>query len=175
MNKRMAAFLCECGAKDVMAIQPGTDPPKRPIIFGVCGRVYGKGRKGAWLVEQAVANGFHFQACSEIQKRKDKTPPCPVTHTIGRRSRFYQEIDYLVVTSTDEGGPMPVLEAIAHGVPVIAPDVGFCWEFPVIKYQRGDWGSLRSVLERLAQPPTWGAWVEGHRRLFARLLMEKAA
>lgn len=175
MNEKMAIYLRENGAKDVTFIQPGTEPPKRPIVFGVCGRVYGKGRKGAWMVERAVAEGFHFVACSEAQKREDKRPPCPITHGINRRDRFYPTIDYLVVTSTDEGGPMPVLEAIAHGTPVIAPDVGFCWQFPVLKYERGSWESLRDVLLKLTKPPTWAGWVEGHRELFARVLSERLA
>jgi len=29
---------------------------------------------------------------------------------------------------------MTVPEALARGCPVIAPDVGYCWEFPVLRY-----------------------------------------
>ena len=171
MNRAMALFLEEHGARNVVTIRPGTEPPKRPMVFGVCGRVYGKGRKGAFLVEHAVGAGFTFRACSRPQTKA--AAPCPITHPIEDRSKFYETIDYLVVTSLDEGGPMPVLEAVAHGVPVIAPDVGFCWEFPVIRYGRGSWDSLRSVLEGLAKPPTWKTWAEEHKALFARLLRQR--
>lgn len=166
MNRQQERLLRELGAKHVTRIRPGTEPPARPVAFGVCGRVYGKKRKGEFLVRDAVAAGFDFRACTSEQGRP---PPCRITHPVERRAEFYESIDYLVVTSLDEGGPMPVLEAIAHGVPVIAPDVGWCWEFPVIRYERGSWESLRAVLEALTRPPTWEEWWKRHDRLFAQL------
>jgi glycosyltransferase involved in cell wall biosynthesis len=60
---------------------------------------------------------------------------------------WFAGLDYYLVTSDSEGGPIPVLEAIAAGVPVIAPDVGFCWEYPVIRYSGID--ELRRTLEWL--------------------------
>lgn len=171
MNQQMARCLTALGVKTVHVIRPGTDVPERPIVFGVCGRVYGKGRKGAFLVEAAVKSGYQFVACTEPQR--GAVAPCRITHTIEQRADFYRSIDYLVVTSLEEGGPMPVLEAIAHGVPVIAPDVGWCWEMPVIRYERGSWDSLRAVLHGLTRPPTWDDWAEGHRRLFSELEARK--
>lgn len=168
MNEKMAAFLRSVGARNVRAILPGAGVAPKPIRFGVVGRVYGKGRKGANLVEAAVSEGFDFAACSERQRRGP--PPCPITHAIEKRSAFYQTIDYLVVPSIDEGGPMPVLEAIAHGIPIIAPDVGFCWEFPVIRYERNSWPSLRNVLLKLTRPPMWKEWASAHGSLFESLL-----
>jgi hypothetical protein len=47
---------------------------------------------------------------------------------------FYDGIDYLVVLADNEGGPQSVLEALARGKPVIAPNVGYCWEYPVLRY-----------------------------------------
>lgn len=37
---------------------------------------------------------------------------------------YYQEIDVCIITSTEEGTPRPVLEAMASGVPIISTNVG---------------------------------------------------
>jgi hypothetical protein len=177
MNETMAAKLRELGARDVTVIRAGTWPKKREPVFGVIGRVYRDGRKGEALVRAAVEHGFRFVSCGlrPGDRRWHRTMleqwPCPMTHGIDEREAFYDSIDYLVVTATEEGGPMTVPEAIARHVPVIAsPEVGHCGEFPIIPYERGSWESLRKVLEGLSQPPTWEGWVDAHRQLFARLL-----
>jgi hypothetical protein len=169
MNQHMAARLTAVGARSVVVIRPGTEVPERPVVFGVIGRLYKDGRKGEQLVAQAVAARYRFIGC-----RCCESWPCPEPYTFEERDQFYAAIDYLVVTATEEGGPMPVLEAIARGVPVIAPDVGWCFEFPVIRYRRGSWASLSTVLSALTQPPTWEAWAEGHRRVFDRLARKAA-
>jgi hypothetical protein len=175
MNQSMAGRLAEAGARKIRVIRPGAPWKQERVTFGVVGRVYNDGRKGEGFVANAIAAGFSFVACSTPKKIRATSRgiwPCPVTHSAeseDSRRAFYQSIDYLVVTSLDEGGPMPVLEAIASGVPVIAPDVGWCWEFPVIRYVRGDWESLKSVLMALTHPPSWSEWVESHRKLFADL------
>ncbi len=169
MNRTMAEQLNLAGrARLVETIRPGTEHPARPPVFGVVGRVYGKDRKGAGLVQSAVLDGFDFRACSEPQQ--GRRAPCQITHPIEDRAAFYDSIDYLVVTSTEEGGPMPVVEAIAHHVPVIAPDVGWCFEFPVIRYKRGSYRSLAETLLGLSQPPTWHEWTQVHKELFEELL-----
>lgn len=170
MNQERAEAVRAQGATHVRTIRPGVDPPRRPITFGVIGRVYRTGRKGEHLVAQAVEAGFRVVACGP----RDVSPralspaqwPCPQVANVADRAAFYPTIDYLLVTALDEGGPMTVPEALAHGVPVIAPRVGWCWEFPVIPYERGSWSSLRAVLTGLTSPPTWAAWAEGHRAFF---------
>ena len=68
---------------------------------------------------------------------------------------WYKGIDYLVVTSDTEGGPYPVMEAIAAGKPVIAPNVGWCWDYPVIRYEDTD--DLVRLVNKLRFPPDpWG-------------------
>lgn len=76
---------------------------------------------------------------------------------------WYEGIDYLVVLSNNEGGPMPVKEAIAMGKPVIAPDVGWCWEYPVIRYSST--AELISIVQHLAPKPD--AWASACQRLLA--------
>ncbi len=140
------------------------------------GRVYNDGRKGEALVRSAVRDGFRFVACQPpiagrpVRALKKKQWPCAAPYTIATRDAFYAAIDYLVITSSVEGGPMPVLEAIARGVPVIAPNVGWAWEFPVIRYEpAGEYSALRQVLAQLTAPPSWEQWGEAHARLFAAL------
>lgn len=163
MNEQVADLLRKL-AVPVTVIRPGVEA-QRHITFGVCGTLH-KGRKGPDMVRAAVAAGFDFMACTDDAARS----PCRVWTSIENRSKFYGAIDYLVVTSTEEGGPMPVVEALAAGVPVIAPNVGWCWEFPVIRYEKGSWISLLSVLTRLTRIPTWEEWGAAHRRLFKELL-----
>lgn len=173
MNELMAKRLEAHGAGQVRIIRPGTDAPARPIVFGVIGRTYNDGRKGEELVARAVADGFRFVACGVQGERSRALTrgqwPCSTPYAVEERDAFYRAIDYLVITSREEGGPMPVLEAIARGVPVIAPNVGWCWEFPVLRYAVGEYSALRQVLEQLTRPPSWEQWGEAHARLFAAL------
>lgn len=169
MNQRMAALLKKAGAKDVRVFRPGTDPPTRPIVFGVCARTVGsqRGRKGMPLIAAAVNAGYTLVACSPDDQA---LWPCPITHRTEDRAAFYAAIDYLLCTSVDEGGPMPVPEAIAHGVPVIVPrGIGWCDEFPGYRYNRDDPASLFALLKQLTTVPSWAQWVEDHRALFAEL------
>lgn len=80
---------------------------------------------------------------------------------------FFRSIDYLIVTSDLEGGPYCVPEAIASGKPVIAPDVGFCWDFrSVIRYD-GTAEDLAAVVRQLRFPPD--PWAAASRELEAIL------
>lgn len=180
MNEAMAARLRAAGAVHVHVIRPGVEPSDRgQIVFGVIGRVYNSGRKGEHLVREAVRAGYTVVACGTetyVRAMSRRQWPCPQPYTMDQRAAFYRAIDYLLVTSTEEGGPMPVPEAIAYGVPVIAPaGVGWCDEFPALgRYIPGDWPSLQAVLEALTHPPTWADWADGHARIFASVL-ERAA
>lgn len=149
-------------------IQGGTDF-SRELTFGVVGRTYQTGRKGEYLIQNMVDAGYNVIALGEGW-------PCPIfapdntneKYDTDIRERFYAEIDYLVIPSLNEGGPIPVLDALGMRVPVIAPDVGWCWEYSVIRYEKGNWDSLRGVLESLT-PPTWEDWKQDHINLFNNL------
>ena len=164
ISERTADLVRSQGGKSVHVIKPGVDKSlyRTDITFGVCGAVKDD-RKGEWLVEQMMDAGYRVKAWGTGW-------PCEtVSDDFADLPNFYRSIDYLVVTSTLEGGPVPVIEAIGMGVPVIAPDVGWCWEYPTIHYAVGRWESLNEVLTQLTHPPTWEEWGEQHRRVLGEL------
>jgi hypothetical protein len=70
---------------------------------------------------------------------------------------FYQGLDVLVVTSRVEGVPMPPLEALSCGVPVVIPrGVGLHDELPdvpgIYRYEMGDVASLVAALQQACYP-----------------------
>lgn len=162
MSEKTCALIRSAGGEDPLHIPLGTSLQSN-ITFGVVGRTYRSGRKGEKFVRKAVESGYTVKAWGSGW-------PCEiVSKDFGEIESFYRSIDYLLVTSLNEGGPMSVIEAISLGVPVIAPDVGWCWEYPVIRYERGKWDSLNSVLKRLTTVPTWENWAECHRKLFSKI------
>ena len=94
----------------------------KKIKFGIVGREYSSGRKNFDVIDKlkSIPNASFYISGGNLSK--------------GELIDLYKDINYLIVTSTNEGGPVPVIEALTMGVPVIAPDVGWCWEYPVIKY-----------------------------------------
>jgi len=120
------------------------------VRFGVVGKAHSSGRKNfEWLTE--LSKDFHiaYRVLGEDEKS---------------RADFYNNIDFLLVTSSVEGGPVPVLDAIAMGVPVIAPDIGWCWQYPCIKYERNSLKSLKKVLLGLNTKRTWQDVAEDYRK-----------
>lgn len=96
--------------------------PQDKIKVLVVGRQYPSGRK-------------NFDAALRLKEIKN----IEVRFTDGKLTKdqlldAYRSTDYVLVTSKIEAGPMCVVEAIAMKKPVIAPDVGWCWEYPCIKY-----------------------------------------
>src|SRR5262249_33723671 len=92
------------------------------------------------------------------------------------------------IPATAEGGPMSLLEGLAMGKPVIAPDhVGMVPEFEpneqILRYPVGDAAALARVVtacyhkklepRRLVKDRTWDRWAERHHQLFMRLLRER--
>lgn len=154
-------ILKDGGIEHIYKIPYGCDSRvEKKVLFGVVGSTKPTGRKGEHLVREMVKERFDVAAWG-------KGWACKQLHnTWGGLLDFYKSIDYLIVTATIEGGPVPVIDAINAGVPVIAPNVGWCWEYPVIRYQKGNWESLRQVLIQLTNPPTWQDWIDGHKAMF---------
>jgi len=95
----------------------------RKVRFGACGRDYQSGRKNMdWVTQLSTLPGTEWTFTGG---------DVPQDQMRG----FYDSIDYLVVLSDNEGGPLPLKEAIACGKPVITPNVGWAWDYPVIRYE----------------------------------------
>lgn len=110
--------------------------PQKPIKVLVVGRSYPSGRKNfevAKLISglENVDLKFTEGKLSEYELKQD-----------------YLDTDYVLVTSKIEAGPMCVVEALAMNKPVIAPDVGWCWEYPVIKFS--DDNDLIRIFKKLS-------------------------
>lgn len=156
---------------------------KRPVV-GLSGYTYPNRRKGDDLVrgmlKSKVAQRVEWRASG-------RGWPVPTQRYNWREMPgFYQGLDVLVCPSRVEGGPMPVLEALSCGVPVVVPrGVGLIDELPdvagIYRYERGDVNGLAQALERAAfaeadvdhealraatEPYTVEAFCEEHARAF---------
>ncbi len=176
-SRRYADLLVNNGISNVVVISPGVDIDLfKPLIrIGIVGRRYPSGRKGEALLSAVIGlPGIQWAFAGYGWLSKPTFIPDELM------PRFYNGVDYILVPSLYEGGPMCVIEALACGKEVIAPDVGWVNEFPHIPYKVGDVESLRGVLGNLLQKRaelrahvtsrTWAGWIEGHDRLFRHLL-----
>ena len=137
MSEKTAEMLPK---EKTVILEIPTDPQfrKDKVIFGVCGREYVDNRKRTrWIEKLGRIPGVEIRFTGGQVAWEDMP-------------RWYGEIDYLLVLSNNEGGPLPVKEAIAMGKPVIAPDVGWAWNYPVIRYTELD--ELQSIMRRLTSP-----------------------
>ena len=137
MCDRTAALLPK---EKTTVIQVGPDDcfRKGPLVLGVVGREYSSGRKRYdWISDLRAIPGVEIRFTNgQIPWRKMPS--------------FYRKIDYLLVLSDNEGGPIPVLEALRMGVPVISSDVGFVPNFTTLRYNSKD--DLVNLVKRLIVP-----------------------
>lgn len=162
LNKTIKKYLEDKGVKRVEIIHHGHDERlHKKSTFGVVGKVYPSGRKGEELVTRMFKEGYDVIAWGEGWN-------CPTYDNFSDIPWFYKEIDYLVITSREEGGPIPLIDSIASGKPVIVREgLGWCDDFPAIRYKSDE--ELFEILWKLTHPPTWEDWKEGHRTLFSSL------
>lgn len=65
---------------------------------------------------------------------------------------YYEQIDYLLVPSIVEGGPICVLEALAKGIPIIASKVGLVEDFNIeYEFEPEDYMGLAKILTKLEE------------------------
>lgn len=167
LNPAMLGYLITAQASNPIQIDLPVDDRfiKRPIVFGVAGRVYGDGRKGEHLVKAMVEAGYTVRAWGHGW-------PCPIVgDKVDQLPTFYAGLDYYIDTSSDEGGCVPALECLAMGKPVISHSLGV--DRPVLTYATHDWPSLERVLYKLTHPRTYDDWARDHAAYFKRVMREK--
>ncbi len=170
------------GEERISVIIIGADISFRPkMTLGLVGRVYPGGRKGERLIS-ALLEDAELMDGIQIVAAHDGWG-VPVRH-FESLADFYRSIDYLLVPSLIDGGPVPFMEALACGTMAIAPPVGVVPQFPHSEYETGNLDSLkRTVIElkgrflaeksKIAdtiKPYNWQTWAEEHEKLFRRLL-----
>ncbi len=119
----------------VVLVAPDRQFMRGKLTLGVVAREYESGRKRfEWVDELRTIPGVEVQ----ISGGRFKWDDMPA---------FYDSIDYLLVLGGNEGGPVPLVEALAMGVPVIAPDVGFVPEYTTLRYT--ELSDLKELVKRL--------------------------
>ena len=122
MNRHTLALL-PTGKSSILWVWPDPRYHGGRLILGICGRDYQGGRKRMeWVKDLRAIPGV------EVRTTEGKIPAVNMPY-------YYADLDYLVIIADNEGGPKPVVEALARGCPVIAPDVGYAWSFPVLRYE----------------------------------------
>ena len=94
----------------------------------------------------------------------------------------YKTLDALLVTGYAEGGPLPLLEAMMSGVPVISPPFGYAADLLPDNMMYNTVEELTECLNRIAEQSilshqlmkswTWADYAAEHALIFGRLLNE---
>jgi glycosyltransferase involved in cell wall biosynthesis len=161
-----------------IVIPPGVDLDKfkpSPVKIGVVGKTKYTGRKGEDLIKKVMdIPGIEWRFTGagwpgESQYYKEEEIP-----------GFYAQLDYVLIASKIEGGPMCAIEALASGVPIISTDVGWVPELPHIKFNYNDEKQLRRILTNIVskkaklrasvEKRTWDNFVNSHDYIFKCLL-----
>lgn len=159
---------------------PPIDPQFKPEttskkIIGVSGYVHPGGRKGEHLVSRLHAECHQYNWYMKASGRGWDVDDM-IERSWGVMPLFYQDLDVYLCTSYIEGIPMPPLEALASGTPVVIPrGVGLLDYLPdehVYRYDKGDYDSMIDALHRALHPSlsvkqfSIENWVQSHKIAF---------
>ncbi|WP_051881765.1 glycosyltransferase [Parvularcula oceani] len=177
---RYKALLRGEGVDEVSTILHGVDLDKfePELRIGVVGRTYHTGRKG----EALIASLLDLEGV-KLSFTGEGWPLPNQNRTVEGLAEFYRGLDYLLIPSTIEGGPVPLFEALASGCPVIASDVGCVPDFPHIPFCKGDGDDLRRVVKELRDEKfslrnsvadlTWMRFGKAHGEVFERMVQAR--
>jgi glycosyltransferase involved in cell wall biosynthesis len=183
-SRRYEKILKQKGFRNkVITITPGIDEIYKPkLVLGFIGRSYSNhtnpkyktDRKGLDLLEKIQKNDF-----IELKMTLGEVPDSKMVD-------FYRQLDYVIITSKFEGGPMCLIEGLSCGIPIIAPNnVGMVSEFDkgIYCYDRENINSLFKLLDKLyfkkiqlkrqVEKFTWDNFAIKHKQLFEKLYRMK--
>ncbi len=194
MTEADARELREAGFESTY-IKAGIDPRFRPEIrIGICGRPYADGRKRHWIPAQLSTmmnlDNFRFVIWGQnwdniVDDLRARGVRCDYHNNpdFAEYPKIMRSCDVLLVTEKITGGPQALTEALASGVSVISPRVGYALEFdtPEIAYYE-TMDELRDLLKdmegritsrtRLVEDRTWANWTRDHEALIRSKLDE---
>ena len=135
---------------------------------GLSGYVYNDGRKGEDLITRLIKEQ---EARALVWQASGRYWPVTTTgYSWQDMPKFYQHLDLFICASRIEGVPMPPLEVLACGVPVIIPiGVGMMDDLPdihgIYRFKAGDYGDLyrvfrQAIADKPPRPDTLRAAVE---------------
>lgn len=141
MTEKYVEKLLVRGIKSTYII-PGVDPKFTPKLYlAFIGRYGSYGaRKGSDLIDRISRLPYVEIIATQGQVSAENLPS------------IYQYVDYTLVASRYEGGPLCLLESLACGRKVIMPkDVGLACHFSeqIIPYEVGNYESLKAVVDKL--------------------------
>jgi glycosyltransferase involved in cell wall biosynthesis len=130
------------------------------LILGVVGREYQSGRKRIeWIDKIKKIPDVEVKFTNNKYKWEDMP-------------KFYESIDYLLILSDNEGGPLPLYEALAMKKPIITSDVGSTSNFTNIQYE--DLDDLIQKIQKLIIPlNTWEISANKLMKIFEKLYSNK--
>jgi hypothetical protein len=167
-------------AENISVVRHCADQSFRPKVrLGIVGRTYPSGRKGEHLVKALIEDPEIARIASIVAKHEGwGVPVNDLDYT-----EFYHSIDFLLIPSLVEAGPVPFIEALACGKLAIAPPIGNVPEFEHIEYKTGDLDDLKRVILETCRPIyeeryqrslqvkqyDWAYWAAEHERVFNEL------
>jgi len=113
------------------------------------------------LMEEEVVNNFRFKFIGTgwddiINKIVNKGIGCEYikSEEYSEYEKHYHDVDYVLIPSLWEGGPMGILEGLSCGKPVISSNVGFAdYDFKVdYMFEPNDIKGLVDILKEIKKP-----------------------